>query len=314
MPKLLFSRRPRGFTLVEMLVVIGIIAILAALLIPVVQGALANAQKTRNAQELAQLMMAIERYKSENGGQYPPSFGEGGTGNATYYKDQLSSGTHRNTILYRYVIAAYPRIGDADINYLFNDIADKLNQSSGLVFWLSQTSNDPRSPFSNRTNPRKYFEFDSVRLTVLNSVGTAPNQISLAAYRPPYAKESYYAYMESKHYPRYMSADFDTAQGAGNTAVTGAAVNGALRPFLKPGGDKDRNKLANYMNSDSYQLHCAGLDGSYAQSVDKVRYFPSGDQGLTWSNGTIPASEFAADRDNQTNFSEGRCIQDVRPN
>ncbi|MEO8498536.1 MAG: prepilin-type N-terminal cleavage/methylation domain-containing protein, partial [Planctomycetota bacterium] len=62
-----------GFTLVEMLVVIAIIGILAAILVPTLGAAIRRAKIGAVAMEVNQLSQAIEAYKLEFN-DYPPDF------------------------------------------------------------------------------------------------------------------------------------------------------------------------------------------------------------------------------------------------
>src|SRR5439155_19173170 len=88
------SRPSAAFTLVEMLVVIGIIAILAALLLPAVMSAISRARNFAIAAEVNQLNSAVETYRLEKG-DYPPNF--------------------RNVeVVRRHIAKCYPRI---DQNY-----------------------------------------------------------------------------------------------------------------------------------------------------------------------------------------------------
>ncbi|MCK6470209.1 MAG: type II secretion system GspH family protein [Planctomycetes bacterium] len=63
--------RLRGFTLVEMLVVIGILALLAALLLPVLGRARAEGRRTACKSNLRQVYQAMQMYTNEHHGVYP---------------------------------------------------------------------------------------------------------------------------------------------------------------------------------------------------------------------------------------------------
>lgn len=59
-----------GFTLVELLVVIGIIAVLIAILLPSLQKARIQAQRVACQANLRQVMTAVFAYQAENGGRF----------------------------------------------------------------------------------------------------------------------------------------------------------------------------------------------------------------------------------------------------
>jgi len=69
------SRDDDGYTLMEMLVVVGIIALLAAAMTPALMGQLARAKVKTARLQLQTLSSAIEAYRSDVG--RPPSAAEG---------------------------------------------------------------------------------------------------------------------------------------------------------------------------------------------------------------------------------------------
>ncbi len=62
-----------AFTLTELLVVIAVIAILAALLFPAISAAKAKAQRTACANNLRQINLGVRMYSDDSADKAPPS-------------------------------------------------------------------------------------------------------------------------------------------------------------------------------------------------------------------------------------------------
>jgi len=67
-----------GFTLVELLVVMGIIGMLIALLMPAVNHAIIAVYAFKTANIISQIDTALTAYQADHGGQYPPSSSSSG--------------------------------------------------------------------------------------------------------------------------------------------------------------------------------------------------------------------------------------------
>lgn len=65
----------RAFTLVELLVVIGIIALLMSVLMPALNGVRRQAQATECMANVRQVCQALITYATDNQGKFPPNFG-----------------------------------------------------------------------------------------------------------------------------------------------------------------------------------------------------------------------------------------------
>src|SRR5215218_1966694 len=78
------QQRESGFTLVELLIVVIILAILAAIVIPQFSSASTDAQESALDSNLAAMRSAVELYKVQHGAAYPGSVATtGGTCTAT---------------------------------------------------------------------------------------------------------------------------------------------------------------------------------------------------------------------------------------
>ena len=131
---------PTGFTLVEILVVIAIIGILAALLIPAVTNSIKRARVTSIKLEVNSLASAIDQYNLKYG-DYPPDFSS-------------------EPVIDRHYRKLFPRISANELGLLkamtgtgtgFNAAA--IDRAEALVFALSGYSDNIQRPFTGPGGP-----------------------------------------------------------------------------------------------------------------------------------------------------------------
>ncbi|MCH2179543.1 MAG: prepilin-type N-terminal cleavage/methylation domain-containing protein [Mariniblastus sp.] len=253
MKSYLYHNRPhdirRGFTVVEVLVAITIIAILAAILTPVVGSALRRANEFAIESEMSQLDLAIEHFKSDNG-FYPPSF--------------ASFDSADDILPYLNRLAPNHAEGNGGVgtrlknwwDQVGSDLAKKdasgdlVNPGASLVFWLSGIAKNKQYPLTlpadglvalsgyNRLDENvernAYFEFSADRLDTPPNADTVKIQHYLQARGPAEP----YLYLDSGSYG----------------TAGGYCENGnPPQPFFNP---------------TSFQLVAAGLDGQIGNTAN----------------------------------------------
>lgn len=286
-------RHSSGFTLVELLVVISVLAILVALLIPAVNGVRVRARVAQVKSEIKAIETALIAFQQDHG-ILPPSRFELAEDGANWPANSrkllttmwpqfdftvdhdfncngsIDAGVielHGSECLV-FFLGGLPTWIDSDANGLKNETTD--------VLQLSGFSRNPADPFAplaagasaNRQGP--YYNFDSVRLF------TSPVNANFRAYVDAFpAQKSPYLYASAYDGRGYEVADF----------------GGALADFYR-NGDQTTSPA---WNQKTFQLISPGSDGAYGTGGPYT-----GPKAKTLLSGGR-----AVEQDNITNFSDG---------
>jgi prepilin-type N-terminal cleavage/methylation domain-containing protein len=263
-----------GFTLVEMLVVIAIIGVLAAILIPTLYLVVIKARQNSIAQEVGLLAQHVEAYKQEFK-DYPPDFSS---------VTSLADLANPRNLVVLHLRKAFPRHQE-NLQTFFVDNNGNLSvpdRDEALVFWLSRLKNDPRRPLTGPGEVKKMFEFDEDRLR-------DPDNDGWYSYVPQDGEDAPYVYFDSR---TYATAQYRPG-GPSTTLI--------LLPYKTK---INATASLSWANPTTFQIISAGLDGEFGK-YNTTLPDPHKDFSdiTTWDikNG---------DMDNQSNFSDGKIFED----
>jgi len=255
-----------GFTLVELLAVILIVGMLAAILTPVVMQSLTKARNTAIKAEIDMLHMAIMNYKNEHG-SFPPAFDEIPLPPATPPSTPSHFVNAHIRRLYPRISTASPdnRANPAQIAALFDTDTVTRNPdriTNGLVWWLKGYSPNPTDPLAITSGTRnKMYDFDTSRV-VETPVTVGTFTATRYSYHPSGKPGSPYVYLPASQYNALPYP-------GGSSRSYGA---------LRQTGSGDPKMFGNtnydYFHPDTFQILCAGRDEVFGTDDDLSNFWP----------------------------------------
>jgi prepilin-type N-terminal cleavage/methylation domain-containing protein len=222
---------PRAFTLVELLVVIGIIGLLAAIITPVVMQSLTKARNAAIKAEIDMLHMAIMNYKNEYG-SFPPCADANPSA-------PLTSGTMTSSAQ-KHLARIFPRCSTISGPSGQFAGAVALTPANAIYSWLCGYTTNPTSPLQPSTDRKKLYDFDAARVSGLQ-------------YAPSGKTLSPYIYIRSGTNPI-------DGYGLAAGATVASAAYGVYRPQVRI-----TTSGTECFNSDTFQILCAGRDEIWSE-------------------------------------------------
>jgi prepilin-type N-terminal cleavage/methylation domain-containing protein len=285
-------RPRRGFTLVELLVVITIIGILVAILIPTVYAVRKGVLNGQIAFEVEQIGQAMQQYKNETG-DYPPNFYS--------YLGQPQLTAQSDIAIGRHLKKRFQRIPPQQVSAILA-ATRSMDPAEAYVFWLGVQSrngglrNNPVQPFqpaAGTGETKLFYNFDQSRLTDIDNDGWFE-------FASTHSNNTPYVHFDARFY--------DVLARAPNPAFNVNDVqNGVDHGRVVPYYTEKVGAKRTWANPDTFQIIAAGQDGLFEDPNDGATTMA----GL-WQFPIGPYPD-AGERDNITNFSQSKTLQDAIP-
>jgi type II secretory pathway pseudopilin PulG len=286
-------RRRVGFTLLELMIVIGIILLLISMLIAGISYAFNKADEVKARNEISSLSGALKQFQTDFNTNVPPPSRIWLRANVNTYKQ--AGATQLDTDSLAFLLKIWPRLyASGNINWgQFNSSGQQppandylLEGEECLIFFTGgrQVQNssgqwtcagfatDPTNPmnmsgnFATLGNSKgPYYQFDSNRLFQAQKVGLN-TQANFLVYADPFSTKpppnvTTYAYFSSgkgrNAYNAYASLNLSPDCPSIMTS------NAAGQPVTIQPYYQSVNNAPQYYNGDTYQISCAGRDGKF---------------------------------------------------
>lgn len=226
--------RLRGFTVIELLVVITVIALLAAILVPVVGSAFRRANEFAIQTEMSQLDQAIEQFKNKYG-FYPPNIDP---------NDVLPGGIGSAAEMLPYLNRISPNHNEGNgtagtqLEQWWNTVGVNIDPTKGedLVFWLTGLAKNKQFPLTAGEPAANWLAYDGNNIERDSFIDLETDRLLIdadnrtAGYAQARGPDVPYLYVQANSY--------------GTIAAPIAYHDGT-----------------NFFNPDSFQLVAWGLDG-----------------------------------------------------
>jgi type II secretory pathway pseudopilin PulG len=226
------------------MMVIGIIALLAALVTPAVMRAQTSARNAAIKAEIDMLHMAIMNYKNEYG-SFPPCASPAGSGPAVSHIARL-----------------FPRCPNPA-----TQVQTPVTPANALAGWLGGYTNDPTRPVIGSAEDKNYnLQLDLLAGEDINGnklLDMLPRQklfdfdtsrINAGMYAPAGRPQSPYIYISKAEYENAWPSSNVTYTIKGKTYTIYANT---FRALMRTGSE--------YFNNDTFQILCAGRDGVWSE-------------------------------------------------